>query len=160
MRQKWRCSTAKIKTTGVSTKCVFAFDSPQLYLCLFLLLFPSKILFIRAATVDDTAIGSNLNDAVCNCVDQFVVVRGEDQISFERGETVIYRADRFQIQMVGGLVQQQEIRSEQHHPSEHTTHLFATRQNVDGFENAFVGKEHSAQKSAQICLGRLLGILR
>ena len=28
MRQKWRCSTAKTKTTGVSTKCVFAFDSP------------------------------------------------------------------------------------------------------------------------------------
>lgn len=69
---------------------------------------PFKEFFIGACTVD-TAIGSYLDDAVCNGLYYLVVVAGEDNYTLEITESVVYCGDGFKVEMVGGTVEEDNV---------------------------------------------------
>ncbi len=65
---------------------------------------PLKEFFVGACTVD-TAIGSYLDDAVCNGLNYFVVVAGEDNYALEITQSIVYCGDGFEVEVVGGTVE-------------------------------------------------------
>ena len=59
--------------------------------------------------------------------------------------------------MVGGLVHNQDVGTEHHHPGQHAAHFFAAGEHVDRFLHVVAGEEHLAEETAQI---RFRGVLR
>ena len=79
--------------------------------------------------------------------------------TLEVDQTIVEGSDGLQVQVVGGLVQQQHIGAGQHHTGEHTAHLLAARQHLDRLERFIAGKEHTAQEAPEVALvvvGRIL----
>ena len=64
---------------------------------------PLKEFFVSAHAVD-TAIGSYLDDAVCNGLYYLVVVACEDYYALEITERIVYCGDGFEVEVVGGTV--------------------------------------------------------
>src|SRR5699024_8625488 len=79
--------------------------------------------------------------------------------SRELDQSVIQRGNRFHVQMVGGLVQDQDIRAGDHHFGEKTADFFSTGENPDFFYAVLAGKQHTSQETADIGGVLDLGIL-
>ena len=75
-----------------------------------------------------------------------MVIGRKQHISFEIDQPVVDRGDGFQIQVVGRLVQHQDVGAEHHHAGEHAPHLFPAGQDLHGLEHIIPGEEHFAQK--------------
>ena len=61
--------------------------------------------------------------------------------------------------MVGGLIQQNDIRTGEHHLAEHTADLLTAGEDIDGLEDIVVAEEHTAQEAAQVHIVLLGGVL-
>ena len=72
-----------------------------------------------------------------------MVMRSKQYISLKITQPIVYRSDGFQIQMVGGLVQYQYIRSEQHHPGKHAAHFFSAGQDINRLIYIVSGEQHA-----------------
>ena len=94
---------------------------------LFISVFPSPddIVVIAGKPVDQT-FRRDLHDSVGDGVGKLMVVRSEDHIALEIDQTVVDRRDGLQIQMVGRLVENQNVCAEEHHSGEHTSDLLAS----------------------------------
>ena len=88
---------------------------------------PLKEFFVSAHAVD-TAIGSYLDDAVCNGLNYLMVVACEYDNALEIAQCVVHSGDAFKVKVVGGSVKQNYIRAEKHHSAEHAPYLLAARQ--------------------------------
>ena len=120
------------------------FDFDRLGLC-----FAGKEIVVLAIKIGDFAV-LNFDDAVCNGAYHFKVLTRKENVALEVIKTFIDCGDRLQIQMVGGLIEDQNVGAEEHHTGEHTAHLLTTGKNVNGLEDCFAGEEHSSQKSAKV----------
>ena len=63
------------------------------------------------------------------------------------------------VEVVCRLVEQDDVRSGEHHAREHTAHLFAAGEDVDGLEHIVAGEQHPAEEAAEVdivLLGRVL----
>ena len=58
---------------------------------------------VAALTVEIGAVGLDLDDSVCDRVNDLVVVRGKENVALEGGKTVVYGGNGFKIEVVCGL---------------------------------------------------------
>ena len=84
-----------------------------------------QVLVIRHHPVNELPFGSEVKDPVTHRLDQLVVMGGNQHIALDCLQTVVQCGDGLQIQVVGGLVQQEHVGPGQHHPGQHTPHLLA-----------------------------------
>ena len=80
LHEKTRTHTVKIDTGG-------------LFFILVKRLFVFEIFLVGAATVGEAAVRMDLDDSVSYGINDFVVVRGEEDVALERLHTVVYRSN-------------------------------------------------------------------
>ena len=88
-----------------------------------------------------------------------MVVAGEDHVVLKGLQAVVQGRDALQIQMVGRLIQYEEIGPRKHHPAQHAPHLLAAGENLCRLVYVVAGEEHSSEESPQIALALVLGEL-
>ena len=118
-----------------------------------------QIIVVCHSAVDELTILGEVKDAVGNGLHQLVVVAGDHEVALHIGEAVIESGDGFQIQVVGGLVKEQEVGTGEHHAGEHAAHLFAAGENLHGLIHIFTAEEHAAKEAAKIGFLRIGRIL-
>ena len=133
-------------------------DAPTRFLSLGFGFLAFDVFVVGSEEISPLTAGQDLDDAVCNRIDKLIVVRGEENVSLKARETVINCRDRFEVEVVSWLIDDEHIRSEQHHTREHTTNLFTARKDVDGLVDCIAREKHAPEEAAQIALGLILGI--
>ena len=88
-----------------------------------------------------------------------MVVAGKEQVARIGLQAVGQGGDAFQIQMVGGLIQNEGIGLAHHQAAEHTANLFAAGEHLGGLVYFIAAEQHPAQEAPQIGLGLVGGIL-
>src|SRR3712207_3423962 len=117
------------------------------------------LLFNDTATTEIYTL--SLHDALPICTDEFVIVAGEEHIALEGDERIVERLDRLQVQVIGRSVEDQYVRSRgQHHATDHTTHLLASRQDRGLLIDLLSAEEHSTKEPLDVDVVRILGKLR
>ena len=104
------------------------------------------------------AIG-DLEDAGGQLVDEIAVVRDEDHRAgelFKRFEQHFLGA---QVQVIGGLVEQQEIGRHHQHAGQRVAVALAAGEHADGLEDVVFGEQEAAQDGAQLGVGGARGDL-
>ena len=79
-----------------------------------------------------------------------MVLRRENHVAGEVDQRVVDRRDGFQIEVVGGLVEHEEVRAGEHHAGEHDAHLLAAGKHTDGLVHVIAGEEHPAEEAAHV----------
>ena len=95
--------------------------------------FPFQIFIICSLMIYD-AVRNDFNNTVRNRLNKFAVMRGKNHNAFKVCKAIIQSSNRLQVQMVGGLVQNQHVASIQHHPRQHTANTLSAGKNTRGFE--------------------------
>src|SRR5205814_4758009 len=90
----------------------------------------------------------------CHFVDHVMIMSDQEQGAGIPLQRDIQGIDGFQIQMVGRLVQNQEVGFLQHQPAENDSRRFTSRKDLSWFERIVAAEQHLAQQSAQFLLGR------
>lgn len=88
-----------------------------------------------------------LNDAVGYCLDELMVVAGEEHVAFERDQIVVESLDALKVEVVGGGVEDEAVSILQLHSCNHATHLLTTGKHVDLLFNLFLTEKHTAEIS-------------
>ena len=88
-------------------------------------------------------------------VDQIVIVRHQQYRSriFLKGD--IERIDRFQVQVIGGLIEHQEIRTLQHQPAEDQPRRLAARERLGRLQRIVPAEQHLPEQPPQFLLRSL-----
>ena len=73
-----------------------------------------------------------------------MVVGGEEHHLGKAIEPIVERGDRLQVEMVGGLVENEGIGAGEHHLGEHAAHPLAAGENRRLLQRLLAGKEHLA----------------
>ena len=73
-----------------------------------------------------------------------MVVRRKKDVALEILQAVVDRGDGFQVQVVGGLVENQYIGAEEHHPRKHAPHLFPAGEDLHGLKDIVPREKHPA----------------
>lgn len=102
----------------------------------------------------------DLDNAVGHRLHKFMVVRSEEHVGLKLHQTIVDRGDRLEVEVVGWLVEYEDVGPVEHHPREHAAHLLATGEHLHRLVDIVAGEEHPAQKTTQIGLGDILGVLR
>src|SRR3984957_16151444 len=108
---------------------------------------------VGAFEVFDFLAGFEVPDAGGDFVDDVVVVGDQQHGAIVFLQRDVQRVDRFQIQVVGGLVQHQHVRLLQHQPAENQTGGLAAAQRAGLLGGLFAGEKHLPQHAAQLFLG-------
>lgn len=116
----------------------------------------ADVFVVAAELIDNAAVRLNLDDAVCDGLDEFVVVRREENAALKGDQPLVDRGDGLKVQMVGRLVEHEHIRTEEHHPGKHAAHLFAAGEHLDRFVDLVAGEQHLAEEAAQEGLAGVL----
>ena len=116
----------------------------------------ADVFVVAAELIDNAAVRLNLDDAVCDGLDEFVVVRREENAALKADQPLVDRGDGLKVQMVGRLVEHEHIRTEEHHPGKHAAHLFAAGEDLDRFVDLVAGEQHLAEEAAQEGLAGVL----
>ena len=74
----------------------------------------------------DMSLWTKLDDAVCHCLDELVVVGREEHIALEEFQVVVEGLDGFEVEVVGGGVENEAVGIAQLHASYHASHLLAS----------------------------------
>ena len=118
-----------------------------------------QVVLVAHALVNELAIGGEVEDPVGHGLHQLVVVGGHQHVALDRLQAVVQSGDGLQVQVVGGLVQQQHVGPGQHHAGEHAPHLLTTGEHLHGLEDVVAGEEHPAQEAPEVALVLVLGEL-
>ena len=81
---------------------------------------------------------------------QVAIVRDQHDRGFVVLQRHRQRLAHFQIEMVGRLVEQQQVRSQVTHECQHQACFFAAGERADGFEHAIAAEPKAAQEIAQL----------
>ncbi len=92
-------------------------------------------------------------DAGGRFVEEVFVVGDEDDSAVELLQGLVEGVDRFEIQVVGGFVEDQDVRLEEHEAAEDQTGRFATGESFGGLEGVFTGEEHLTEEAAELFVG-------
>ena len=106
-----------------------------------------QILVIRHHLVDQPFRG-DLDDPVRRRLNELVVVRDEQNRAVKIDQPVVQCRNRFEIEMVRRLVEDEHVRSAQHHLRQHAAHSLASRQDVRFLQCFVAGEQHPAEKAA------------
>ena len=88
-----------------------------------------------------------------------MVLAGKDHIAGEVDQPVIHGCDGFQVQMVRGLIQHEEIGSGEHHAAEHAADLLTAGEHADRLVHIVPAEEHAAEEAAHVGFQLFRGIL-
>src|SRR5580704_14460633 len=108
------------------------------------------VFLVRALEVGDLVVALEVPDAGCHLVDQIVIVSYQKDRSLITLQGNVQRVDGFQIQMVRGLVEHEDVRLLQHEFREEQPGGFATGKDVGGFRRFLALEEHLPQKAADL----------
>ena len=86
-------------------------------------------------------------------IDHIVIVGHQQQRAGIPLQRDVQSIDGFQIQMVRGFVQNQEVRFLQHQPAENEPRRFAAGKSFGALERVVAAEQHLAEQSAQFLLG-------
>ena len=103
------------------------------------------ILVVGAHLVNELSV-HELHDAVGNGLHKLMVMAGKEHHALEVDQAVVHSGDGFQVQVVGGLVQNQHVGTVEHHPGEHAPHLLTAGEDLDRLVHIVAGEEHPAQE--------------
>ena len=109
----------------------------------------SDVFVIFHHLVDDT-VRCQLDNAVGNRLNELVVMRREEDISFIRLQVIVESLDRFQIEVVGRSIQNQAVRIAELHTGNHTTHLFTSGKYTYFLQHFFAGEEHTSEETLHV----------
>ena len=105
----------------------------------------SDVFIILHHLVDD-AVRGQFDDTVCHCLDELVVVRREQDISFIGLQVIVECLDGFQVKVIGRRIQNETVGITQLHARNHATHLLATRQYACFLQHLFAGEKQDVYK--------------
>src|SRR5579871_1230495 len=108
---------------------------------------------VRPLEVVDVAVIER-PDARGHFVEQIVVMGDEENGAFVFLQRDVQRVDRFEIEVVRRLVEDQNVRLEQHQPAEKNARRFASRERLDGLGGVVAAEQHLAQQPSQRLLPR------
>ena len=78
---------------------------------------------------------------------------GKQHHTLEVHQAIVDGGDGFQIQVVGGLIQHQHVRTVEHHTGEHTPNLLAAGEDLHRLEHIVAGEQHPTQEGPLEGLG-------
>ena len=84
---------------------------------------------------------------------------GDQHIALDGLQAIIQGGDGLQIQVVGGLIQQEHVGPGQHHSGQHTPHLLSAGEYLDRLIHLISREEHPAQESPEVLLLGIVGVL-
>ena len=102
-----------------------------------------QILIIGSDLIDDGTIRQNLDDSVCGGLYDLMVTRGKEKYSREFDQAVVQSGDGLHIQVVGRLVQKQDVGTGDHQLAEHAADFLSSGQDADFLHAVFTGEEHT-----------------
>src|SRR5207245_10283199 len=88
----------------------------------------------------------DLENARRQLIDEIAVVRDEYDCSGELPQCFEQHILGLQVEVIGGLVKQKEIRRAQEHPCESVAIAFTTGKHADALEDVIVGKQEGPQQ--------------
>ncbi len=118
---------------------------------LFAFLAPNVVFVVARENVHFAV--AHFEDARGKFIDEVAVVRNEDHRSgvfLQRFQQHVLGAH---VQVIGGLVEQQEIRRLQQHAGQRVAVALAAREHADALEHVVFGKQETAQQAAQLGVG-------
>ena len=68
------------------------------------------------------------------------------------GATIYVTVSYTHLQVVGGLVQQEDVGPREHHPGQHTAHLLTAGEDLHRLVYLVPGEEHPAQEAPEVLL--------
>ena len=88
-----------------------------------------------------------------------MIVRGEKDYPWEFDQSVIECCDGFHVKVVGWLIQDQDIRTGNHHLGKETANLFSTRKDTDTFHAILTWEKHTSKEASHISCILDFGVL-
>ena len=104
-------------------------------------------LFVGAFEIFDVA-GSKVPDSGGDFVDHVFVVADQQNGALEFLQGDIQGVDRFEVQVIGGFVEDQDVGLLQHQLAEKQPGGFASAERFGGFEGVFAAEEHLTEQAA------------
>ena len=104
----------------------------------------------------DNAVVANLDYSVGDGIDYLIIVRAEQHVALEIRKSVVDGGYGLEVEVVRRLIENEDIRAEEHHAREHASDLFAAGEDIDGLQNCVARKQHSAEEAADISLRLIL----
>ena len=114
-----------------------------LFLCLDVLIVDVVII---AHQLVDSALWSELDDAVGHGVDELMVVRCKQNVTLKLNQVVVECLNRLQIQVVGWGVEDKSVSILKLHTSNHTAHLLTSREYVNVLQHILLLEEHTTKE--------------
>src|SRR5258706_1143367 len=111
------------------------------------LFLPKKILVIAGVIVETAAL--DLKNARREFVDEVAVVRNENDRSAELLQRFKQHILGLQVEVIGGFIEQQEIRRLQQHARHRVAVTFAAGKHADALEHIVIRKKKAAEQCAQ-----------
>ena len=111
-----------------------------------------QILVIGGLTVNQLAAGGKVKHPVAHGLDQLVVVGGHQHVALDGLQPLVQGGDGLQVQVVGGLVQHEDVGPGEHHPGQHAPHLLAAGQHLYRLVDLVPGEKHPAQEAPEVLL--------
>ena len=88
-------------------------------------------------------------------LEQILVVRDEEHRSFVALECHVQRVDRFQVEVIGWLVEDEHVRFLQHDPAEEQTCRLASRQRLGRLAAFLAAEEHLPEEPVDVLTRRV-----
>ena len=106
--------------------------------------------FLVAALEVRDAAALELPDARADFLEQVLVVRHEQDGALELLQRDVQRVDRLEVQVVGGLVEDEDVRLLQHDPAEQQPRRLAARQRVGRLVAVLAAEQHLAEQTVNV----------
>src|SRR5258705_4798809 len=103
---------------------------------------------VRTLEIVDMAV-IEMPDAGGNFVEKVVVVGDEENGAFIALERDVERVNGFEIEVVGRLVKNKDVRFEKHQPAKENARGFSARERFDGLGGVIAAEKHLAEKTAK-----------
>lgn len=97
----------------------------------------------------DNAVRREFDDSRREGFDHFPILRDQKQSAFIDLKAVVKGGDRLQIQMVGRLIEKEDVRLHHHDARKETTNLLAPGEHVGLLEDFEATEEHLAEETAK-----------
>ena len=100
----------------------------------------------------DGARWSQFDDAVGHSLYELMVVTGKDDITLKLHQVVVEGLDAFEVEMVGGSVENEAVGIFELHSCNHTSHLLTTAEHVHLLLHILVLEEHTSEEALHLHL--------
>lgn len=140
---------AQVRSLAVLLSLFFLFFGQRINLTLHRHLIRCQIFVVGRHLVDDISV-DKLDNTICRSLNELMVATSEQNHAVILHHTLVQCGDRLHIEMVRWLIENQSIRTGNHHFRQHTTHFLTTGEDANLLLTVFAGKQHSAKELTDI----------